>query len=122
MEITVTIKKILEPQSGVSSRNGENWVKNSFVGETQGNYPKMVCFTVMGGETWEKMNIKVGGTYNVSFDPESREWNGKFFTDLRAWKAINLGGGQQQGQQAQAPAPTPQPAPAAPADDSELPF
>ena len=108
MEITIKVTKILEPQSGVSSRNGETWVKNSFVGETQGQYPKTLCFTVMGQERWDKMSIKVGGNFCVSFDPESREWNGKYFTDLSAWKAVNLNGGQNG--QAQAPAPEPAPA------------
>ena len=121
MEITIKVTKILEPQSGVSSRNGETWVKNSFVGETQGQYPKTLCFTVMGQERWDKMGIKVGGNLCVSFDPESREWNGKYFTDLSAWKAVNLDAGQSaQTQQpaTQAPAtattaaPSPQPAPA----------
>jgi hypothetical protein len=144
MEITIKVTKILEPLSGVSSRNGETWVKNSFVGETQGQYPKTLCFTVMGQERWDKMAIKVGGNFSVSFDPESREWNGKYFTDLSAWKAVNLDAGQsaqtqQPATQAPATAPTaapnPQPAPAngvspfptadaAPAggDDSDLPF
>ena len=90
MEITIKVTKILEPQGGVSSKNGEPWVKNSFVGETQGQYPKTLCFSVMGQERWDKMAIKVGGNFAVSFDPESREWNGKYFTDLSAWKAVTL--------------------------------
>jgi hypothetical protein len=142
MEITIKVTKILEPQSGVSSRSGETCVKNSFVGETQGEYPKTLCFTVMGKDRWEKMGIKVGGNFNVSFDPESREWNGKYFTDLSAWKAVNLDAGQsaqtqQPATQAPATAPTaapnPQSAPAngvspfptadaQPSDDSGLPF
>lgn len=114
MEITIKVTKILEPQSGVSSRNGETWVKNSFVGETQGQYPKTLCFTVMGQERWDKMGIKVGGNFSVSFDPESREWNGKYFTDLSAWKAVNLDAGQsaQTQQPAPAAAPTPESKPA----------
>jgi hypothetical protein len=112
MEITIKVTKILEPQSGVSSRNGETWVKNSFVGETQGQYPKTLCFTVMGQERWDKMGIKVGSNFSVSFDPESREWNGKYFTDLSAWKAVNLDAGQSaQTQQPAAPAPTAAPSP-----------
>ena len=105
MEITIKVTKILEPQSGVSSKNGETWVKNSFVCETQGQYPKTLCFSVMGQERWDKMGIKVGGNFAVSFDPESREWNGKYFTDLSAWKAVNLDAGQSaQTQQPAAPA------------------
>lgn len=114
MELTVKVTKILDPVSGVSSRNGEQWVKNSFVGTTQGEYPKTICFTVMGKERWEKMAIKVGGNFCVSFDPESREWNGKYFTDLSAWKAVNLDADQStQTQQpaAQAPAAAPAPEP-----------
>ena len=140
MEITGKVIKILEPMSGTSAKNGEKWVKNSFVLETGGQYPKTLCFSVMGQERWDKMGIKVGGNFCVSFDPESREWNGKYFTDLSAWKAVNLDAGQSaQTQQSAAPAPTaapsPQPAPAngvspfptadaAPAggDDSDLPF
>ena len=121
MEITIKVTKILEPLSGVSSKNGETWVKNSFVCETQGQYPKTLCFSVMGQERWDKMGIKVGGNFCVSFDPESREWNGKYFTDLSAWKAVNLDAGQSAQTQQPAPqapataptaAPSPQPAPA----------
>ena len=110
MEITGKVIKVLEPMSGISAKNGEKWVKNSFVLETGGQYPKTLCFTVMGQERWDKMGIKVGGNFSVSFDPESREWNGKYFTDLSAWKAVNLDAGQSaQTQQpaAQAPAAAP---------------
>ena len=120
MELTIKVTKILDPVSGVSSRNGEQWVKNAFVGTTQGEYPKTICFTVMGQERWDKMAIKVGDSYSVSFDVESREWNGKYFTDLSAWKAVNLDAGQSaQTQQPAAQAPTAAPAPepaAAPAN------
>lgn len=112
MEITIKVTKILDPVSGVSSRSGEQWIKNAFVGTTQGEYPKTVCFTVMGKDRWEKMGIKVGESYSVSFDPESREWNGKYFTDLSAWKAVNLDAGQSAQTQQPAAAPNPQPAPA----------
>lgn len=114
MELTIKVTKILDPVSGVSSRNGEQWVKNAFVGTTQGEYPKTICFTVMGKDRWEKMAIKVGESYSVSFDVESREWNGKYFTDLQAWKAMNLNGGQngQTQQPAPATAPTPESKPA----------
>lgn len=111
LEITGKVMNVLPTQSG-NGKNGE-WVKNFFVIQTQGEYPKNICFSVMGKEKWEKMNIQVGMTYNVSFDVESREWNGKYFTDLNAWKAVNLNGGQNGQTQQPAPtaAPNPQPAP-----------
>lgn len=107
MEITVKIKKILEPQSFVSKTNGNTYVTHVFVGETTNTqYPRMVAFKVMGNDRMANMAIVVGGTYNISFDVESREWNGKYFTECQAWKAVRIDG---QAQQASQSAPTPQP-------------
>lgn len=137
MEITGKIVKILDAQRFTSKKDGSEIVKNAFVIETQGQYPKTICFSVIGEEKFKQMSLVVGNVYNVSFDAESREWNSKFFTELTAWKVVSISGGQQQPRQAQAPAPTaapsPQPAPAngvspfptadaQPSDDSGLPF
>lgn len=103
MEITIKVIKILDSLSGVSQKTGNAWEKHSFVGETEGEFSKAVCFSVMGKDRWEKMSIKVGMKYNVSFDVESREWQGKYFTELSAWKAVCLEQGTQQPAQ-QAPA------------------
>ena len=108
MEITVKIEKILEPQSFVSRTNGNTYVTHVFVGETTNTqYPKMVAFKVMGNDRMANMAIVVGGTYNVSFDVESREWQGKYFTECQAWRAVRVDNQPQQ--QASAPAPQPQP-------------
>ena len=65
----------------------------------------------MGEDKFNQMGIIVDGTYTVSFDVESREWNGKWFTEASAWKAVRIDGAQGQQQapqantsQAQAPA------------------
>lgn len=108
MEITVKIEKILEPQSFVSKTNGNTYVTHVFVGEiTNTQYPRIVAFKVLGDDRMRNMGIVVGGTYNISFDVESREWNGKYFTECQAWKAVRIDGQPQQ--QASAPAPQPQP-------------
>ena len=120
MEITGKIIRILEPLSGVSAKSGDKWVKNTFVLETQGQYPKKLAFGVMGEDKFAQMQITVGGTYSVSFDVESREWQGKWFTECMAWKAVRLDGQQQQGQQTSAqPAPQPQ---QGGGDTGDLPF
>ena len=95
MEIQVKIIKVLETQSFTSQKNGNVYVKNVFVGATQGQYPKNIAFAVMGDDKFAQMGIVVGGTYNVSFDVESREWNGKFFTEAQAWRAQRIDGVQQ---------------------------
>ena len=109
MEITVKIEKILEPQSFVSRTNGNTYVTHVFVGEiTNTQYPRKVAFKVMGDDRMRNMGIVVGGKYNISFDVESREWNGKYFTECQAWKAVRIDG---QPQQAPQPTPTPTPQP-----------
>ena len=84
MEIQITILKILETQKFVSKKDGSEIVKNVFIGTTQGQYPKKIAFTVMGEDKFNGMGIVVDGTYTVSFDVESREWNGKWFTEASA--------------------------------------
>ena len=105
MEITGKIVKILDAQRFTSKKDGSEIVKNAFVIETQGQYSKTICFSVIGEEKFKQMSLVVGNVYNISFDAESREWNSKFFTDLSAWKAVNLDAGQSdQTQQPAAPA------------------
>lgn len=108
MEISGKIVKVLDTQRFVSQRNGNEYVKNTFVIETQGNYPKRVAFSVMGEDKFMQMGIVVGGTYNVSFDVESREWQGKWFTECQAWRVQRIDGDAVQGEQ-QKPQPVQQP-------------
>ena len=116
MEITVTIEKILEPQS-FDKNDGTKMVRNSFVGKTNGQYPKSMKFDVLKPETFEKMRLAVGSEYIVSFDAESREWNGKWFTSLNAWKAVAIQGSSNVGAHPQSPIPA-----AEAVDDSQVPF
>lgn len=96
MDLNVKIVKILDAQSYVSKSNNQTYVTRYFVGETTNTqYPKTVAFKVFGEEKFNAMGIVVGGTYNVSFDVESREWQGKFFTDCTAWKAVRVDVAQQ---------------------------
>lgn len=112
MEIQGKVVKILDAQKFVSQKNGNEYVKNTFVLQTNGQYPKKIAFSVMGEDKFKQMNIVVGGNYNVSFDVESREWQGKWFTECQAWRTQRVDGTQEQTQQAatqtqQQPAPAP---------------
>lgn len=121
MDLNVKIVKILDAQSYVSKSNNQTYVTRFFVGETTNTqYPKIVAFKVFGEEKFNAMGIVVGGTYNISFDVESREWNGKFFTECQAWKAVRVDGAHTQTQAQNAnnsgtqqinPQPQPQPQP-----------
>lgn len=114
MDLNVKIVKILDAQSYVSKNNNQTYVTRFFVGETTNTqYPKIVAFKVFGEEKFNAMGIVVGETYNVSFDVESREWQGKFFTDCNAWRAVRVDVTQAQnannsGTQQANPSPQPQ--------------
>ena len=128
LEIEGRVSHILPEQSGTSAR-GE-WVRGGFAIKTEGEYPKSVCFEVLGRDRIDKIRpyLREGGLVKVSFDVSSREWNGKWFTSLTAFsvfaKESEIGQSQSQSQsqnvqQTQSPAPQPQPQSQ---DDSDLPF
>ena len=73
---------LLTPQTG-SGKNGP-WKKQDFVIETTDTYPKKVCLAAWGDKI-DLNKIKPGQTVKVLFDVESREYNGKWYTDLKAY-------------------------------------
>jgi hypothetical protein len=83
MEINGKIVHVLNELSG----NGKNgtWRKKEYVLETSGNFPKKVCFMVWGDKI-DQFNLQQGDNVNVSIEIESREYNGKWYTDIKAWK------------------------------------
>ncbi len=77
--------KVLNPESGVS-RAGKEWKKQEFIIETQDQFPKKVCFTLFGDKTSLADGLTDGQEIEVSFNLESREYNGKWFHNINAWK------------------------------------
>jgi len=88
MEISGKIIEVLEVKSGQSA-NGE-WRKQEYVLETEAQYPKKVCFMAWGDKI-EQFDIKKGDQLTVSIDLESREYNGRWYTDVKAWKVSRDG-------------------------------
>ncbi len=83
MEIKGRVTQILPEQTG-EGRNGQ-WRKQSFVIEMPGTYPKSVCFDVWGNNI-DAFAIKQDDEIIVSIDIESREYNGRWYTNVKAWK------------------------------------
>lgn len=83
MEISGTIIKILPLQSG-SGKNGE-WRKQDFIIETGSQYPKKVCIT-MWGDKIDQFALGEGQQITASIEVESREFNGRWYTDVKAWR------------------------------------
>ncbi|MDR2497912.1 MAG: DUF3127 domain-containing protein [Tannerellaceae bacterium] len=85
MEISGKVVAILALQEGVS-RAGNEWKKQEYIIETEEQFPKKVCFQIFGADKISQSNIQQGERITVSFDIESREFNGKWYTNINAWK------------------------------------
>jgi hypothetical protein len=76
--------KILQQQSG-TGKNGP-WVKQDFIIETAGEFPRKVCISAWSDKAKEVLEFKEGQEMKVSVNIESREFNEKWYTDIKAWR------------------------------------
>lgn len=123
MEFEGTVYRIMPVTKGTSAR-GE-WQRQDVVFEmNDGSFSRKICVTFFNKPD-DVARLREGATYQVSVNIESREYNGRWYTDIRAWRI------QPRQQEAPAAAPMPDmpplgdepsysPTPAAEADD--LPF
>ena len=81
MEIQGTVTKVNPVQVG-NGKNGE-WRKQEIIIEVAGKYPKNVCLSLWGDKT---ETVRVGQTINASINLESREYNGRWYTEAKVWK------------------------------------
>jgi len=89
LKVKGKIEKILEVEKG-TSKAGAEWQKINFVINTGNEYNPLICFQIFGEEKVEnfiKYN-KVGQDVEVSFNVSSREFNGKYYHNLDAWKVF----------------------------------
>ena len=85
MELEGKVIAVLEPRGGVS-KAGNNWKAQEYVIETHEAYPRKMCFDVFGEDKINQFNIQLGEELVVSFDIDAREWQGRWFNSIRAWK------------------------------------
>ena len=105
MEVVGKIIQVLPAQEGVG-RNGNPWKVQPYVLETLDQYPRKVHFEVFGEERIKQNPCEIDQLVTVSFDIESREFNGRWYTSIRAWRI-------QQGDTTQVAAAAPAAAPVA---------
>lgn len=86
MEIEGRIARKLNVQNGNSARG--TWSKQEFILEYQeGNFPSQICMNVWGEDKVKDLDrYQVGDRVKVSFNLSSREYNGRWYTDVRAWR------------------------------------
>tara|TARA_R100001230_G_C5474502_1_gene28048 strand:- start:85 stop:414 length:330 start_codon:yes stop_codon:yes gene_type:complete len=85
MNIKGKIVQIVDEQSGESAKGP--WRKQEYILETDGQYPKQICFMVWNDKI-DEFAIRENESVDVSIDLESREYNGRWYTDVRAWKVV----------------------------------
>jgi hypothetical protein len=83
MELSGKIFRVLALQQG-EGKNGA-WKKQEYVIEIPGQVVRKVCFSLWGDKV-DQFRLKEGDEATVSFDLESREFNGRWYTDVKAWK------------------------------------
>ena len=88
MEIQGKVIAVLPERSGVSAR-GE-WKSQTYVIETQEQYPKKMAFDVFGADRLAQFNIQSGEVINVSFDIDAHEYQGRWFNSIRAWNVTKV--------------------------------
>ena len=85
MELSGKVIAVLEPRGGVS-KTGNAWKVQEYVIETHDQYPRKMCFDVFGEDKINQFNIQIGEELTVHFDIDAREWQGRWFNSIRAWK------------------------------------
>ena len=133
LELEGRISRKEAKQSGQSARGA--WVKQDFILEYQdGNFPAEVCFTSFGNDKVAELDrFQVGDLVKVSFNLRAREYNGRWYNDVRVCRITPAG--QPQAQPAsqvaresfppmpeQAPAPSIDDMPAEDDSTNDLPF
>ncbi|SEA34457.1 protein of unknown function [Xylanibacter ruminicola] len=88
MELTGKIIAVMEARGGVSARTGNSWKTQEYVLEVPGQYPKRCVFNVFGEDRINQFNIQNGDELTIQFDIDAREYNGRWYNDVRAYNVI----------------------------------
>lgn len=83
MQLTGKLIQLLPLQTG-TGRNGQ-WRKQEIIVETNSQYPKKVCLSIWGDRINEQQLV-VGNTLVLDVEVESKEFGGRWYTELKAWR------------------------------------
>jgi hypothetical protein len=88
MQLTAKLVQVLPLQTG-TGKNGQ-WKKQDIIVETDAAYPKKICVSIWGDKI-DAGQLQPGNMLKIDFDVESREFNGRWYTDVKAWKIETAG-------------------------------
>lgn len=126
MEIQAKVVAILPPKSGISRATGNPWKSQTIVVEyLEGQYPTKLALQNMS-KAEEFGQIPVGATGRFRINPNSREYNGQWYTQCDCWgwdlDVQQPAPSQQPQPQSHAYAPAPAYQQPTPSSDPDLPF
>ncbi len=78
------VLQVLPKQSGEGKKGP--WVRQDFIIETPGDYPRKICISAWGERAGEAEKLAGGDKVTVNVNVESREFNERWYTDVRAWR------------------------------------
>ncbi|QRR02662.1 DUF3127 domain-containing protein [Dyadobacter sandarakinus] len=99
MELTGTVIALL-PEVNGQGKNG-NWRKQEFILEIPSQYPKKVCISLWGDRI-DQAGLRINDSVTASIDIESREYNSRWYTEVKAWKVEKAGSAASTGNSGQA--------------------
>ena len=88
MDLTGKVIAIMEARGGVSARTGNSWMTQEYVIEVPGTYPRKMMFNIFGEDRIKQFNIQPGEEITVQFDIDAREFNGRWYNDIRAYNIL----------------------------------
>lgn len=84
IEVSGKVNMLGQMQSG-EGKNG-TWIRQDLIIETDDQFPKKICLSCWGDKAAEAKAFMVGEKIKASVNLESREFNGRWYTDVRVWK------------------------------------
>lgn len=87
MQLIGTLRELLPVVEGQSA-NG-SWKKQDIIVETHEQFPKKVCISLWGDKLSD-VSLVAGQPYSIDINIESREYNGKWYTDIKAWRIADF--------------------------------
>lgn len=93
-QLTGKIIKVLPVRQGTSRNSGKDYYVGEYVVETEEDYPTKVHFTVFGEDKVKSYNLQEGDNVQISYYVSSREYNERWYTDVRVRNIVKLVPGQ----------------------------
>ena len=96
MKVKGKLVKLLEVKSGTSKSSGKEWIKQEFVLNTGDEYNPEICLSVFGKDKVKGLEqFAEGQELEVEANVYSREWKGRYFHSIDAWKIEVIGESQE---------------------------